>query len=61
MIRGIEPLVQDMLPKQLVSNLVVQSRGAVCNKDAVDEMGSLNSIIKLSSGDLMDDGLFVIR
>ena len=31
-IRGIEPLVQDMLPEQPVSGSVVQSRGAVRNK-----------------------------
>ena len=30
-IRGIEPLVQDMLPEQLVSSSVIQSRGAVRN------------------------------
>ena len=30
-IRGIEPLVQDMLPEQPVSGLVIQSRGAVRN------------------------------
>ena len=30
-IRGIEPLVQDMLPEQLVSGLVIQARGAVRN------------------------------
>ena len=27
--------------------------------DIVDEMGSLNSIVKLSSGDLAQNGLFV--
>ena len=31
MIRGIEPLVQDMLPEQPVSSSVIQSRGAVRN------------------------------
>ena len=31
-IRGIEPLVQDMLPEQPVSSSVIQSRGAVRNK-----------------------------
>ena len=31
-IRGIEPLVQDMLPEQPVSGSVIQSRGAVHNK-----------------------------
>ena len=32
-IRGIEPLVQDMLPEQPVSSSVVQSRGAVYNTE----------------------------
>ena len=30
-------------------------------EDAVNEMGSLNSIVKLSSGDLVKNGLFVPR
>jgi hypothetical protein len=30
-------------------------------KDIVDEIGSLNSIVKLSSGDLVNDMLFIAR
>ena len=30
-------------------------------EDAVDEMGSLDSIVKLSSSDLANDGLFIMR
>ena len=35
-IRGIEPLVQDMLPEQPVSSLVIQSCGAVRNNKVED-------------------------
>ena len=30
-------------------------------KDVVDKIGSLNSIVKLASDDLVNDGLFVLR
>jgi len=30
-------------------------------KDVVDKIGSLNSIVKLPSDDLVNDGLFVLR
>jgi hypothetical protein len=30
-------------------------------EDAVDKIGSLNSIVKLFSGDLANDKLFIVR
>ena len=36
MIRGIEPLVQDIEPEQPDSGLVIQSRGAVRNKHSLE-------------------------